>query len=320
MELCPGAASRTITTVKHFDEEPAPDACLVTQLLRAQFPQLANHDVRPSPASGSSNFVFRVGDEWAVRLPRTDGYTADLLTEARWLPHLAPHLEVPVPEVLFLAEPSAIFPRPWSIVRWIRGEPPEQLDPGAQARLATSLGRFMRRLHRLDDSTVDVDARQRGYRAGEPVTEVIDGWADSAADGLRDLFDPRQVKEAWRRLRRVPAASGPPCWIHTDLSSENLLVSGDGDLVGVLDFGGLSIGDRSVDLLYAWSMFDEEARGVLRMEAEVDEATWLRARAWAFVGPGLLTIHDYRDSMPARTATLIAMVQTVAGEVGVSLR
>ncbi|HET8599806.1 MAG TPA: aminoglycoside phosphotransferase family protein [Segeticoccus sp.] len=306
--------------MKQFDEELAPDACLVTQLLRAQFPQLADHDVRPSQASGSSNFVFRVGEEWAVRLPRTDGYTADLLTEARWLPHLAPHLTVPVPEVLFLARPSGLFPRPWSIVRWIPGEPPERLDRGAQARLATSLGRFMRQLHRLDACDLDLDPHQWGYRAGEPVTEVIDRWADTAAEGLRDLFDPRQVKEAWRRLRRVPPASGPPCWIHTDLSSENLLVSGDGNLLGVLDFGGLSIGDRSVDLLYAWSMFDQEAREVVRRKAEADEATWLRARAWAFVGPGLLTIHDYRDCMPARTATLTAMVQAVAAEVGVSLR
>lgn len=304
----------------HLNDELAPDACLVTQLLREQFPQLADHDVRPSQASGSSNFVFRVGDEWAVRLPRTDDYIADLLTEARWLPHLTPHLAVPVPEMLLLGQPSAHFGRPWTVVRWIAGEPPEHLDPDAQSRLATSLGGFMRRLHGVDISGVDTNSQQWGYRAGEPVTEVIDRWAGIAAEGLQDLFDPRQVAEAWRRLRQVPPASMPPSWIHTDLSSENLLATADGDLTAVLDFGGLSVGDRSVDLLYAWSMFDEPAREILRLEAEVDEATWLRARTWAFVGPGLLTIQNYRNSMPARTATLTAMVEAVAAEVGVSLR
>lgn len=293
---------------------------MVTSLLREQFPHLADEQVRPSPSSGSSNHVFRVGDTWAVRLPRTDDYVADLLTEARWLPRLAPHLGAPVPEVLFLAQPSDLFPRPWTVVTWLPGQPPGELDPEGQACLASGLGRFLRGMHGLDTDGVDVDPQRWGYRAGAPVTPVIDGWAEEAAEGLRDLFDPRQVRTAWQRLRRVPPPSQPPAWIHTDLSSENLLATAHGDLAGVLDFGGLSIGDRSVDLLYAWSMFDEPAHETLRLEAEVDETTWLRARAWAFVGPGLLTIQHYRDSMPGRTARLIAMVEAVAAEVDVSLR
>ena len=46
----------------------------------------------------------------------------------------------------------------------------------------------------------------------------------------------------------------------------------------------------------------------------------IRARAWAFVGPGLATIANYRHTMPARTTRLIAMVEAVAAEVGVELR
>ncbi len=93
--------------VKHASGDVIPDASLVAQLLREQFPQLAGESVRPSNAEGSSNFVYRVGDACAVRLPRSNSYVADLLSEARWLPRLAPHLSVPVPEVRFLAEPSA---------------------------------------------------------------------------------------------------------------------------------------------------------------------------------------------------------------------
>jgi aminoglycoside phosphotransferase (APT) family kinase protein len=88
----------------------------------------------------------------------------------------------------------------------------------------------------------------------------------------------------------------------------------------VIDFGGLGVGDRSVDLLYAWSLLDPPAREMLRVASAADEATWLRARAWAFVGPGLLTIAGYRDSMPARTRRLTSMVETIAAEVGVRLR
>ena len=108
--------------------------------------------------------------------------------------------------------------------------------------------------------------------------------------------------------------------MHTDLSAENLLTHRDGRLAGVIDFGGIGIGDRSVDLLYAWSLLDAPARDVLRVACGADEATWVRARAWAFVGPGLATIANYRDTMPSRTSRLIAMVEAVAGEVDVDLR
>lgn len=159
-----------------------------------------------------------------------------------------------------------------------------------------------------------------GYRCGEPVTDTIDEWADRAASELADLFDEAAVHEAWRRLRRVPPATELPCLVHCDVSSENLLVHPDGSLAGVIDFGGMGVGDRSIDFLYAWSMLEAPARRQLRQAADAHEATWIRARAWAFVGPGLLTLATYRNSMPARTDRLITMVEAVAAEVGVRLR
>ena len=108
--------------------------------------------------------------------------------------------------------------------------------------------------------------------------------------------------------------------MHTDVSTENTLAHEDGRLAGVIDFGGLGIGDPSVDLLYAWSLLDAPARDVLRTASGADGATWTRARAWAFVGPGLSTIAGYRHSMPARTERLISMVGAIAAEAGVQLR
>lgn len=301
-------------------QDARPDSATVTRLLRDQVPDLADHLVEASVSTGSSNWVFRLGPDLAVRLPRSDTYIDDLVAEVRWLPRLGPKLAVTVPEIVFAGEPSDLFPRPWTVVTWLPGEPPGVQAPSEQIRLAGTLGRFVRSLHGLDTCGQPAGAEQWGYRAGEPVTDQIDRWALDAAEQLSDLFDPDRVVEAWARLRDVPPASAPPSWIHTDLSSENLLVGAQGDLAGVIDFGGLGIGDRSVDLLYGWSMFDAQARDVLRTESGADEATWLRARAWAFVGPGLVTIADYRDSMPQRTARLTRMVEAVAAEVGISLR
>lgn len=56
------------------------------------------------------------------------------------------------------------------------------------------------------------------------------------------------------------------------------------------------------------------------MASGARDETWARARAWAFVGPGLLTIAGYRRTMPARVERLTSMVETVAAEVGVRPR
>jgi aminoglycoside phosphotransferase (APT) family kinase protein len=297
----------------------APDASVVRALLAEQYPSLAREDIRPVSADGTSNWVFRVGEEHAVRLPRSQEYVGDLRREARWLPRLAPDLPVPVPEVVFLGAPAEAFGRPWTVVTWVPGTPPEDLEPSAQPTFARDLGRFVRALHAIDTAGVEAGPDHWGYRAGEPVTARSDGWLDRAADDLRDLFDPGRVRQAWSRLRDVPPPSAPPCWIHTDLSAENLLVAPDGRLTGVIDFGGVGVGDRSVDLLYAWGMFDPQPRELFRRESGADEATWLRGRAWAFVGPGLVTLADYRDTMPRRTARLTRMVEAVARDVGVEL-
>jgi len=297
-----------------------PDPHLVTRLLREQTPHLADLPVRRSHASGSSNWVFRVGDALAVRLPRSDDYAGDLVKEVRWLPRLASQLPAAVPEVVAVGEPSTTFPRPWAVVSWVPGDLPLGLDSERQVLLAESLGAFLRGLHAVDATDVPVGSAHWGYRCGEPVTDEIDGWAEHAAAELADRYDPTRVREAWRRLREVPAATEAARWVHTDLSEENLLVHDDGRLAGVIDFGAMGVGDRSVDLLYAWSIFDAPAREVLRAASGVDDATWTRARAWAFVGPGLLTVAHYRHTMPDRTKRLTAMVEAVAAEVGVPLR
>jgi aminoglycoside phosphotransferase (APT) family kinase protein len=264
--------------------------------------------------------VFRIGDTLAIRLPRSDDYVADLVNEVRWLPRLAPNLLVAVPDVVVVGQPSETFPRPWAVVSWVPGDLPLELDGSQQALLAGSLGTFLQSLHEIDTTDVPAGPEHWGYRCGEPVTDTIDRWADHAAEDLADLFDPTSVREAWRRLRDVPAATEAACWVHTDLSEENLLAHHDGRLAGVIDFGCIGVGDRSVDMLYAWSIFEAPAREVLRIASGVDDETWTRARSWAFVGPGLLTIADYRHTMPARIERLTSMVETIAAEVDIKLR
>lgn len=230
---------------------PVPQPELVRLLLHDQAPDLAHLHIRPSPASGSSNWVFRVGETLTIRMPRSSDYVVDLENEVAWLPHLAPGLPAAVPEIVVVGQPSDDFPRPWSVVSWLPGELPLALGESRRLLLAESLGEFLQSLHDIDVTDVAPGPERWGYRCGEPVTDTIDSWTEQAAAELTDLFDPTSVRTAWQRLRDVPPASEAPCWVHTDMSEENVLVHEDGQLAGVIDFGGIGVGDRSIDLLYA---------------------------------------------------------------------
>ncbi|MEO6605045.1 MAG: phosphotransferase, partial [Aeromicrobium sp.] len=56
----------------------------------------------------------------------------------------------------------------------------------------------------------------------------------------------------------------------------------DDGLAALIDFGDLTAGDPATDLAIAWLAFDAEGRAAYRAaHYPVDDATWLRARAWA---------------------------------------
>ena len=95
---------------------------VAARLVATQFPQWADLPVVPVALDGWDNTTFRLGDELSVRLPSADAYVAQVDKEHRWLPILARHLPLPIPEPVALGRPGAGFPRPWSIYRWIEGD------------------------------------------------------------------------------------------------------------------------------------------------------------------------------------------------------
>src|SRR5215469_14946782 len=98
-------------------------ADLVSRLIADQFPQWAGLPVRPVEADGWDNSTFRLGQTMSVRLPSTGAYVEQVDKEQRWLPVLAAQLPLPIPEPLAKGVPGNGFPRPWSVYRWIDGEP-----------------------------------------------------------------------------------------------------------------------------------------------------------------------------------------------------
>src|SRR5262245_10657390 len=117
--------------------EVAVDVALVRRLLELQHRDLAAMPITPL-AEGWDNFMFRLGDDLTVRLPRRT-ITAEMLErEQRWLPTLAVHLPLPIPAPVRIGEPSLGYPWKWSVCPWLAGEiaethPPADLSGAARA-------------------------------------------------------------------------------------------------------------------------------------------------------------------------------------------
>src|SRR3954454_9287975 len=101
------------------------DATLVRALLTEQGgdrfggpPPLAH------TAEGWDCSVWRLGEEWAVRLPRRALAAPLVLHEQRVLPAIADRIAptgIRVPAPLLHGRPAAGYPWPWSVVPWIDG-------------------------------------------------------------------------------------------------------------------------------------------------------------------------------------------------------
>jgi aminoglycoside phosphotransferase (APT) family kinase protein len=249
---------------------------LIRDLLRDQHPDLADRPVRPG-AKGWDNQIWRLGDDLAVRVPWAGRHSESRLPyEYAWLPALAPRLPLPIPVPQRLGEPSARFPHAWLVTTWVPGTP---ADRAPAARGAEALGAFLTALHRPAPPDAPAGRDRGGPLAGR--AEAFErGVTAAAGRGLID--DPDAVRAIWDDAVTAPAWTGPALWLHADLHPANVL-TGDGTLCGVIDFGDLCSGDPAYDLSAGWLLFPDGSieRFYDAYEPVADAATRRRARGWA---------------------------------------
>ncbi len=268
---------------------PAPplDAPLVAALLAEQAPELAGRPLRKVPG-GRDNAVVRVGDDLAVRLPRTQASAVLLRHEQRWLPSLGPLLPLPVPVPVLAGRPGAGFPHPWSVVPWRPGRTADEA-PYDEDALSAALTAFLAALHVPAPAGAPVNPVR-----GVPLSARRDRFARSVASHP----DGPALRRELDRLVEVPGPDGPAVWVHGDLHARNVVVDG-GRVAAVIDFGDLHAGDRTIDLAWTWMLLADDARSRVRVALAPDRDTWARARGWALVLGSLIWEIGRTDADPA---------------------
>lgn len=259
-------------------------------LVAAQFPQWAGLPVVPVELNGWDNTTFRLGGELSVRLPSADSYVAQVTKEHRWLPVLARHLPLPIPQPVATGRPGDGFPRPWSIYRWIAGEPASAGEVADPAGFASGLAGFLAALHAIDASDGPPAAAHSFFRGGPLAT--LDEQTRQLIRLTADDFDTRAVASVWDTAL-ASTWEQAPVWVHGDVTASNLLVA-DGALHAVIDFGCAAVGDPACNLVMQWTFFTGDSAAAFRRGLPLDEATWARGRGWA-LWKALVTIGEEKE-------------------------
>ncbi len=282
-------------------DEVATDVALVRRLVAEQFPEWTELPVEALLPWGTDNALYRLGTDKVVRLPRIEWAAGGVARDFEWLPRLAPLLPVAIPVPIARGAPGEGYEWDWGVYPWLEGETPPP-DADQPAALVGEVAAFVRALR-----AVDVPDGPEGFRAGPlgPREEMV---RDALAQ-LEGVIDTEAAAAAWEKARNVVEWDRPPVWLHGDLLPGNFLLR-DGRLTGVIDWGGVGVGDPAAEMLAAWSLFDRAGRDEFRAQLEVDDATWERGRGWA-LSVGLIALPYYAETNPTLAATARRLIREV---------
>lgn len=231
---------------------------------------------------GWDNWAYLVNDEYIFRFPRRQIAVGLLQTETTVLPLLQPHLPTPVPAPLFIGQPTELYPAPFAGYRYLPGTTVDRagLSEADLVPIAEQLGLFLRNLHAVSISEevrkwAPVDTIRRSdppYRL-QQMKERIVALHDILGRDRCDL-----VIAAATELSTAAPLQNETNWVHGDLYSRHLLTE-NGLLSGVIDWGDVHLGDPALDLSIAFSLFEGPSRqAFFEQYGEVDEHTSNRAR------------------------------------------
>ncbi|MGL4735904.1 MAG: aminoglycoside phosphotransferase family protein [Cellulosilyticaceae bacterium] len=267
-------------------------AALVQNLIKQQFPQWQELEVRPVAKCGHDNRTFHLGETMMVRLPSGASYVPQVEKEVHWLPKLKPFVSLPIATPIAKGEPTKQYPFPWSVNQYIEGESLTNTNIVCKVQLAKDLATFLETLQSTDTADAPPAGKHNFYRGGD--LAVYHGETQRALTELCTVLPVARLSEIWDEAMRSRWELDP-VWIHGDVAPGNLLVS-SGRLCGVIDFGIMGIGDPACDYAMAWTFFDGESTQTFL--GGLDEGTIARAKGWA-LWKALITYnhedHEVRD-------------------------
>jgi aminoglycoside phosphotransferase (APT) family kinase protein len=262
------------------------DSDLAKSLIEESFPALAPALVEPF-GEGWDNHAFLVNHSLVFRFPRRKIAASIIETEIRLLPWLSSLLPLQIPNPRYAGASSAHYPCSFAGYPLIAGRvlSAGNIEEQDRSEIARSLGEFFAALHRVPSE----QARARGAgtdELGRLDTNRRKLTAMERAESLKSSgvdIEPGRVREL---LDSLPVISQPrtDTLVHGDLHAGQMIVNDSRELVGIIDWGDVHLGDPAVDFAAVHALLPRHIqRHFLEAYGSVDPSSWMAARGRAIV-------------------------------------
>jgi aminoglycoside phosphotransferase (APT) family kinase protein len=270
-------------------------------LIAATFPSVGPITNMEEVVGGWDSYTYLINGTWIFQFPRPAAPPGWFAGQMRLIHRLKGRLPAPIPEPEFIsAAPMCMGYRRiegTSVTRGMKGRWPEQL------------GAFLRCLHA-------VGTDQGGLPPCSPSRwrEINQGLIQEFRDRVVPLLSTEEKRSSevlFAAFLEDQSWSGfSPVVVHRDLGPEHILVTNDGRLAGVIDWGDAQLGDAAID--FSWLLFGSPAEGERALDAYGETSTpGFRRRALFYhqLGPWHEVAHGIDTGQPAFVANGLAGVR-----------
>jgi aminoglycoside phosphotransferase (APT) family kinase protein len=269
--------------------------------ITATFPSIGPITGFQEIAGGWDSYSYLVNESWIFQLPRPAAPPGWFAGQVRLLGSLRGRLPSAIPDPQFISEAPLCMG-----YRRIDGIPANR---AAEGEWPEQLGTFLRRLHAIDPA-------EAGLPPGLP-----GDWRKlnrAIIQEFQDRVVPLLTRDERRSAETLFAAfvedhtfsSFSPVVVHRDLGPEHILVTSDGRLAGVIDWGDAQLGDPAID--FSWLLFGSPAKGERALSAYGETSNQgFRRRALFYhqLGPWHEVSHGIDTGQPAFVETGLAGVR-----------
>jgi len=165
-------------------------------------------------------------------------------------------------------------------------------------------------LQAIDASDGPKPGSHNFHRGESPIVYYAE--SRSSIDNLCEYIDVKAALEVWERAIHSRWKK-KPVWIHGDFSTGNILINGK-ELAGIIDFGGMAVGDPSCDLCIAWTFFKGDSRKAFKSTVDMDEDTWNRARGWA-LWKALIILESSEDKTSKKAKLQLNLIREILEDI-----
>jgi len=257
-------------------------------LINSQIHELADLSVLYLDA-GWDNVMFRLGEDYMIRLPRRSLGAELIRNEQLYLDYLPDQLPINIPKPIFIGRPQDNYPWHWSVLPFFKGEAAD-----ISALKSSEISRFihfLKCIHIPANGIAPINT-QRGVDFFDRVEDVEQRLLN-VKDHLPDKYLP--ILRLWREALSADK-NKYDIWLHGDLHPRNVLVE-NGKISAIIDWGDITSGDVATDLASIWMLFDDPSVRIRAIhDYEMDTNLLARTKGWVIYFASVFYLNGLADN------------------------